>query len=82
MAALINKDGMIWFRPLIELQRTQLREYLTMNKISWFEDPSNKNMKFDRVKMREAQSFLDSIGLTVSRLSETAQKMSIARNSL
>lgn len=82
MAESINKDGIIWFRPLIELQRTQLREYLTMNKISWFEDPSNKNMKFDRVKMREAQGFLDSIGLTVGCLSETAQRMSIARNSL
>lgn len=82
MASSILKEGMLWFRPLLEFHRSELRDYLNINKITWFDDPSNQNMKFDRVKMRKAQSFLNNIGLTISCLNETAQRMSVARNAL
>ena len=47
MASSILKEGMLWFRPLLEFHRSELRDYLNINKITWFDDPSNENMKFD-----------------------------------
>ena len=82
MATSIYKNGMLWFRPLLECRREDLRDFLITNKVSWFDDPSNQNMRFDRVRMRKAQDLLDSIGLTTSCLTETANRMSVARNAL
>ena len=45
----------IWFvRPLLGLERTRLRAWLTSQGVCWFDDPSNQNPGFERVRVREA----------------------------
>jgi len=45
----------IWFvRPLIRQRRVDLRAYLASRGQDWIDDPSNKDPRFERVRMREA----------------------------
>jgi tRNA(Ile)-lysidine synthetase-like protein len=44
--------GVTIIRPLLELQRQQLRDWLTSRSIPWADDPSNVNMRFARVQAR------------------------------
>ena len=39
-------------RPLLGVPRQLLRDYNINNKIKWSEDPSNKDMKYTRIKVR------------------------------
>ena len=82
MATLRKRDGTIWFRPLLTFRRAELRQFLKSKRIKWVDDPSNDDDRFDRIKMRNAQSALDDLGLTVDRLVETATRMSTARRAL
>lgn len=44
--------GISLVRPLLAVGRTELRELLTNQGISWAEDPSNQNHRFLRVRVR------------------------------
>lgn len=46
-------------RPLLAYKKTQIIDFLKKEKILWFEDESNKDAKFDRVKSRNIISQLD-----------------------
>lgn len=39
-------------RPLLEVSRSALRDYNQSHKLNWSEDPSNKNMDFERIRAR------------------------------
>ena len=39
-------------RPLLAYTKTQILNFLKKENLLWFEDESNKNTKFDRVKVR------------------------------
>ena len=82
MASKRVKNGLDWFRPLLSFRRENLRQYLKAKRIKWVDDPSNDDLRFDRIKMRKAQKALDGLGLTVDRLVETATRMSTARRGL
>jgi len=82
MSSLRNRDGVIWFRPLLSYRRDDLRAFLKSKRIKWADDPSNEDEKYDRIKMRKAQKALDALGLSVDRLVETATRMSTARRAL
>lgn len=45
--------GLTLLRPLIYARRAELRETLRTQKIDWIEDPSNLNLNFERVRIRE-----------------------------
>ena len=48
-------DGDIWIvRPLLGTRRQALRDYLSARGLAWFDDPSNHNPKFERVRTRQA----------------------------
>lgn len=48
-------DGDIWIvRPLLGTRRQALRDYLSARGLAWFDDPSNDNPKFERVRTRQA----------------------------
>ncbi len=50
----ITKIGSLTiFRPLLSVQKSEITQFLQKREISFFEDPSNKNPKFLRAKMRE-----------------------------
>lgn len=45
-------DGLTIHRPLLEVRREALRDYLRQINCPWFEDPSNANADFVRVRAR------------------------------
>jgi tRNA(Ile)-lysidine synthase len=44
-------------RPFLNVRRSAIRDFLQAISISWFEDPSNENIAFERVRVRKAASF-------------------------
>lgn len=76
------KDGLCLMRPLLELSRAELRAYLTRVGLTWIEDPSNDDLRFDRVRVRRALGVLDEIGITPRALSAVARNMDQAREAL
>ena len=82
MAPVVQRKGVAWIRPLLQMRRADLRDLLNQRGVSWVEDPSNQDVRFDRVVMRNALSYLDEIGLSVERLTQTAEAMARARQAL
>jgi len=70
-----HAQDQVFLRPLLAVSRVELRSFLKARKIDWSDDPSNSDMRFSRVKMRNAQPELDRLGLTTDRLTQTAQWM-------
>lgn len=57
MAPAVLLQERIWaVRPFLELEREQLRTALREGGHSWFDDPSNTNRHFERVRLREEGS--------------------------
>ncbi|HAD27336.1 MAG TPA: tRNA lysidine(34) synthetase TilS, partial [Rhodobacteraceae bacterium] len=54
MARCIEKDGVLWVRPLLHKRRDALRATLKDRGVAWFDDPSNGDNRYDRVKVRKA----------------------------
>jgi tRNA(Ile)-lysidine synthase len=46
--------GMALFRPLLEVRRAELREYLGRRGETWIEDPANEDGRFQRSRARAA----------------------------
>lgn len=76
MAARRADASVLWLRPLLDISRAELREWLRAQGIPWCDDPSNDDPRFDRIKARQA---LATLGLDTARLAETAQRMAEAR---
>jgi tRNA(Ile)-lysidine synthase len=46
-------DGRVWvLRPLLGVDRASLRRYLLSAGMDWIEDPSNRDIRFERVRVR------------------------------
>lgn len=82
MAAQVEKAGVIWLRPLLDIRRAALREFLKCRQVNWVDDPSNDDLRFDRVKMRKALKMLGEIGFDADLLADTAGRMQTARAAL
>lgn len=82
MAPRVRRDGITWWRPLLDLRREELRAILVRRGITWVEDPSNDDTRFERVRVRKALAELEDIGLTPEALAETAARMARARRVL
>lgn len=47
-------DNRVWFmRPLLDLGRSELRSYLALRGVPWIDDPTNKDMRFERPRVRQ-----------------------------
>ncbi len=82
MRGRVIRDGVNWLRPLLGVQRAELRGWLTAKKISWVDDPSNEDPRFDRVKARQALAALSDLGVTAQGLAATASRLKDARDAL
>ena len=71
-----------WGRPLLGFSRDDLREYLRERGQSWCEDPSNLDLAYKRVQMRQMQKVFDGLGLDTERLAKTAVRMSRVKEAL
>jgi tRNA(Ile)-lysidine synthase len=74
--------GLRWLRPLVEVPRTALRGYLRAGGLDWKEDPSNEDPRFRRVQVRKALELLEPLGITTRRITDTAERMELARQAL
>jgi len=82
MAARRCEGGLCWHRPLLGARRADLRAYLREVGVGWVDDPSNEDLKYDRVKARRALDVLAPLGLGTVKLAETAAHMRRARGAL
>lgn len=71
--------GMRWLRPMLDVGRDDLRDWLRRREIGWIDDPSNENDDFDRIRIRKA---IASIGLDTAALARAAQHIGAARDAL
>ena len=82
MASGWDHQNLSWARPFLGLSREELRQYLKANNQAWCDDPSNDDLKYKRVQIRQSQIQLDQLGLSTSRLAKTANRMSDVREAL
>ena len=82
MAAARDADGVKIIRPVLGFTRTELRATCEQHAIEWIEDPSNKNDKYLRVKLREFEAVLAGEGFTPARLAQTMQKLEESREAI
>jgi tRNA(Ile)-lysidine synthase len=69
-------------RPLLSFERERLRDHLERLKQPWLEDPMNADLRFRRAELRHHRPVLEGLGLTASRLADTANHLSRAREAL
>jgi len=74
--------GITIFRPVLGITRSELRDYLQLHNTQWVEDPSNSDLRFDRIKMRQALEVLEPLGVSARALADVARNMSQAREAL
>lgn len=81
LAGMARRTG-LWVRPLLDVTRAELRDWLRGQGIDWAEDPSNDDPRFDRVRARAMAAQLSDLGLTQDRLVQLADHALAARRSL
>ena len=81
-ASISTPSGLRICRPLLQESRLNLKEWLTERDVIWSEDPSNDDIKFDRIKARSMKNALAKLGLTSDRLVQTAAHMQAARSEM
>lgn len=79
MAAVFERDGMTWRRPLLGIARDPLRAHLRAKGLAWVEDPSNADPHYARVRAREALRHLAPLGITPEALAHSAEALASAR---
>lgn len=82
MAARFEREGQAFGRPLLGQRRGDLREMLKARGVDWIEDPSNDDMRFDRVKTRRALGELAEIGVDAEALATVSENMADVRAAL
>ncbi|MBS0273519.1 MAG: tRNA lysidine(34) synthetase TilS [Proteobacteria bacterium] len=74
--------GLMVVRPLLDMARIPLRDFLRAKKQAWIEDPMNGDPRFARSKLRAAWPQLEALGLTAQRVSDAADHLGRAREAL
>ena len=72
--ALEPYSNLVLVRPLLNQSRDQLRSFLVAHGVSWFDDPSNEDAQFERVRLRAAAGTLFDLGLTPAMLGLAAER--------
>ncbi len=82
MAPLAEAGPVRILRPLLGIGRTRLIATLRARGQDWSEDPTNRDRRFARARVRAARPILEAEGLTARRLAATARGMARARAAL
>lgn len=75
-------QGVTFLRPLLDIGRGELRDWLAAQGQDWIDDPSNEDARFDRVKARQALDVLAPLGIGRAQLAVVAANMAEARKAL
>lgn len=82
MSSCWQERGITWQRPMLTMTRAELRDWLAGQGLTWAEDPSNENLRFDRVKARKTLAALRPLGLDTVTLAGVAAHLAEARAAL
>jgi tRNA(Ile)-lysidine synthase len=66
--------GVDLVRPLLGVPRARLRSYLAAEAVSYSDDPSNDDVRFERVRWRAAEGVLTDLGLTAPMIALAARR--------
>lgn len=77
LAGMAAESGGIW-RPLLGVPKSQIRNYAKKYRLDWVEDPTNRDLKFSRNRIRlqilpELQQLNPQVESAVLRLAESAR---------
>lgn len=75
-----NYKNIKLIRPLLNIKKQELKDYLTAKNISWFEDESNNNEKFLRNKIRNFLSSFEEEDLIINRIKNSSEEISEIRD--
>jgi tRNA(Ile)-lysidine synthase len=74
--------GVRVLRPLLAVERRRLRAFLIAQGQAFFDDPSNANPAFERIRFRQSAEALEKLGLEPHALARTARRLTRARRAL
>ena len=66
-------------RPFLDVSKQRLRAHLRRLGLPWREDPSNEDVRFERIRLRQLALVLTELGLTSEALSRSARRMRAER---
>ena len=69
-------------RPMLAVERKELRDFLCERGQAWLDDPMNDDPRFARVQIRKAWPALEAIGLSKRRIADAATHLARARTAL
>ncbi len=69
-------------RPLLGISRARILATLRQHGIASADDPSNRDDRYERVRVREALAVLEGLGVTREALARTARRMQAAKAAL
>jgi tRNA(Ile)-lysidine synthase len=75
-------DRIAILRPLLGVSRARLRSTLLAAGLSWLEDPSNRDPRYERVRWRNTLAFLEQEGLAPAMIALSARRLERARQAL
>lgn len=69
-------------RPLLDLPKSRLVATMRQRGLAWREDPSNENLAFERVRIRQAMPVLAGLGLSPEAIARSARRIATARDAV
>ena len=69
-------------RPMLCYSKAEIKAYLKTNRQKWVEDPSNKDNKYKRVRIRKLKKLIDTLELSNERIANTLENMRRAREAI
>ena len=82
MSAVVEWPGVRVLRPLLGISRSALEAYLDGQGQEWIEDPSNRDPRFARARIRASLPALAAHGITVEKLAKAANRFAAIRVAL
>lgn len=82
MAAAVETPDVRVLRPLLDIPREDLRDYLRVLGQMWAEDPSNQDPRFARVRWRRLAPALETLGMTADTVATAARRFADVRVAL
>lgn len=77
-----ERGSLLLCRPLLNEHKDDLISFCEDKKIEFMDDPSNDKDEFSRVRLRKMIAALEEEGLSIKRISKTAERLERARQSL
>lgn len=75
-------SGTFIVRPLLNQRRSELRQYCIDHQLPFIDDPSNENLKFERIRIRQALEYLPQLADGVAKTSHRLARANDTLNKL